>query len=61
MKKLLFVLAIGLFAACGSNSDTKATTDTAAVKPVDTSAMKTDTSMKKADTTSMKKDTTAKK
>jgi|KBSSwiStaDraftv2_1062776.scaffolds.fasta_scaffold1797221_1 hypothetical protein len=30
MKKVLFVLALGAFAACGSGSDSAATTDSAA-------------------------------
>ena len=54
MKKLLFVVALGAFAACGSGAnsdakkDTTATVDTAK-KAVDTAAVKVDTV--KVDTT----------
>lgn len=45
MKKLLFVLALGAFAACGggtsteSTTDSTATTDTSSMMPADTSTM----------------------
>lgn len=39
MKKLLFVIALGAFAACGSGESTEATTDTTTVAPAtDTTA-----------------------
>ena len=60
MKKLLFVLALGAFAACGSG-DNKSNNDTTVVK-VDSPVVKApDTTVVKApDTTVVKIDSTAK-
>ena len=59
MKKLLFVLVIGAFAACGGeNKEVKADTTAATV---DTAAAKVDTAAAKVDTTAAKVDTAAKK
>jgi hypothetical protein len=59
MKKVLFVLAIGAFASCGSNSTSETkVTDSTTVK-TDTS-MKADTTMKKTDSASVKTDSTRK-
>ncbi len=67
MKKLLLVLAIGAFAACGSGSGdatssdtTSTTTDSATMAPAagDTSHASDTSSMKMGDSSSMKKDTT---
>lgn len=41
MKKLLFVFAIAVFAACNSGSETPAATDTAAKAPVEAPAADT--------------------
>lgn len=49
MKKLLFVLALGAFAACGSGENKEAKVDSAAAK-VDTAAAKVDTAAAKVDT-----------
>lgn len=58
MKKVLFVLALGAFAACGGeNKDVKA--DSTAVT-VDTTAVKTDSVAPVVDTTAAKADTTKK-
>jgi uncharacterized protein YcfL len=58
MKKLLFVVALGAFAACGSGENKEAKKDSTAV--VDTTKTKVDTAAKAAvDTT--KKDTTKSK
>lgn len=56
MKKLLFVLALGAFAACNSGENQtpaadSVKTDTAAVAPVDTAAQVVDTTHAAADTT----------
>ncbi len=53
MKKLLFVLALGAFAACNSGENKEATADTAAVAPVtaDTTAAPAADTTAKADTT----------
>ncbi len=62
MKKLLFVLAIGAFAACGSGESTETKTDSTAVKADTTAAPVTpapDTT--KVDTNAAKVDTTTKK
>lgn len=60
MKKLLFVLALGAFAACGSGESK--TTPADSVATVDTSKPATvDTSAKTVDTTKASKDTAAKK
>ena len=63
MKKILFVLAIGAFAACndsGSSSDKKdSTNSTMAPAPDSTKKMNDSTSKMSPDTT--KKDTTMKK
>ncbi len=61
MKKLLFVLAIGAFAACSSGENKEAAKDSSAVK-ADTTAVKVDTAAKKtaADSTA-KADSTVKK
>lgn len=59
MKKVLFVLALGAFAACG-NGETKEGADTTVVK-VDSPAVVTppvDTTVKAPDTTVLKVDTT---
>jgi hypothetical protein len=59
MKKVLFVLALGAFAACGGeNKDVKA--DSTAVT-VDTTAVKTDSAAPVVDTTAVKVDSAAKK
>jgi hypothetical protein len=63
MKKLLFVLAIGAFAACNDNTETSTTTtdsvpaatvDTASVAPVDTAATAVDTTAAKVDSAAKK-------
>lgn len=60
MKKLLFVLALGAFAACGSGenkevkADSTTTVDTAKAVTVDTSKAAVDTAAK-VDTTKAKK------
>ncbi len=54
MKKLLFVVALGAFAACGSGANSDAKKDSTAT--VDTSKKSVDTTKMAADTT--KKDTT---
>ena len=66
MKKFLFVLAIGAFAACNNSGGAEAPKDSTVVKDsvtkmsTDTTKMSTDTTSKmSADTT--KKDTTTKK
>ena len=64
MKKFLFVLAIGAFAACNNSASTDVKTDSVKVDSthvtVDSTKMSVDTSAKmSADTT--KKDTTTKK
>jgi hypothetical protein len=59
MKKLLFVLALGAFAACGSGENKEAAADTS-VKAPDTTAVKADTTVKAPDTTAVKIDSTAK-
>ncbi|MBI2283620.1 MAG: hypothetical protein HYU71_07925 [Bacteroidetes bacterium] len=56
MKKLLFVLALGAFAACNSGENQtpaadSVKTDSAAVAPVDTAAHAADTTHAAADTT----------
>ncbi|NCT95108.1 MAG: hypothetical protein GXC72_11835 [Chitinophagaceae bacterium] len=59
MKKVLFVLALGAFAACNSGENKEAAADTAAaVTTVDTAAH-ADTAH--VDTTAVKVDTAAKK
>lgn len=66
MKKFLFVLAIGAFAACNNSGSTEATKDSTVVKD-STSKMTTDSTSKMTDSTSKmsadttKKDTTTKK
>jgi hypothetical protein len=59
MKKLLFVLALGAFAACGSGENKEAAADTS-VKAVDTTVKAIDTTVKAPDTTVIKVDSTAK-
>ncbi|WP_431215014.1 hypothetical protein ACQ86N_09900 [Puia sp. P3] len=65
MKKFLFVLAIGAFAACNNSGGAEAPKDSTVVKDsvtkmsTDTTKMSTDTTKMAADTT--KKDTTTKK
>jgi len=62
MKKLLLIIAVAGFVACNNSSESSTATDTAAVKPADTTAVKKDTAAAKpADTTAVKKDTTAAK
>ena len=52
MKKLLFVLALGVFAACGNAENKEATTDsTATVAPVSTDSTATATPDSAAATT----------
>ncbi len=55
MKKLLFVLALGAFAACGSGENQTPAADTVktdtATAPVDTTAATVDTTKVAADTT----------
>lgn len=59
MKKFLFVLAIGAFAACNNSGSTEATKDSTVVK--DSVSKMTDTTSKMAmDTTKMAMDTTKK-
>jgi hypothetical protein len=41
MKKLLFVLALGAFAACGTGNGSSTTKDTSTVVTTDTSTMET--------------------
>ncbi len=43
MKKLLFVLALGVFAACGNAENKEATTDSTATAPVEVSTDSTAT------------------
>jgi len=59
MKKFLFVLAIGAFAACNNAGSDKAASDSAALKN-DSSKMSADSSKMAMDSTA-KKDTTTKK
>ena len=62
MKKFLFVLAIGAFAACNNAGSDKAATDSTAKMSTDsTSKMSTDSTSKMAADTTAKKDTTIKK
>ncbi len=51
MKKLLFVLALGVFAACGNAENKEATTDSTAVAPVTTDSTATATPDSAAATT----------
>lgn len=52
MKKVLFVLALGAFAACGSGDSTTTTTDSATtVAPADTTTVAPVDTTKAADTT----------
>lgn len=51
MKKLLFVLALGVFAACGNAENKEATTDSTAVAPVTTDSAATATPDSAAATT----------
>jgi hypothetical protein len=63
MKKVLFVLALGAFAACndsGSSTDKKADTASTAPAP-DTTKMKMDSGANKMSTDTTKKDTAVKK
>jgi hypothetical protein len=61
MKKVLFVLALGAFAACGSGENKEAKVDSSAVK-VDSSAVKVDSAAAKVDTAAKAAvDTAAKK
>ncbi len=59
MKKVLFVVALGAFAACGSGANTEAKVDSAAVK-VDSAAVKTDSAAVKVDSAAAKVDSTKK-
>jgi hypothetical protein len=59
MKKVLFVLALGAFAACGSGENKEAAADTS-VKAVDTTVKPIDTTVKAPDTTVIKVDSAAK-
>lgn len=66
MKKLLLVLAIGMFAACtDSSTESESTSDTASMSaPADTSMMTPapmDSTAMPADTSSMKTDSAATK
>jgi hypothetical protein len=56
MKKLLLVLAIGSFAACGGGDAAK-TTDSTTVVKTDSTKMTTDTSKMAVDSSKMMKDT----
>jgi hypothetical protein len=60
MKKVLFVVALGAFAACGSGANTEAKIDSAAVK-VDSAAVKVDSAAVKVDSAAAKVDSAAKK
>jgi ABC-type glycerol-3-phosphate transport system substrate-binding protein len=61
MKKLLFVLTLGVFAAaCGGDAKTEVKTDSTAVT-VDTAAKAVDTAAAKVDSTVAKVDSAAKK
>ena len=60
MKKVLFVLALGAFAACGTGANTEAKVDSAAVK-VDSAAVKVDSAAVKVDSAAVKVDSAAKK
>ena len=63
MKKVLFVLALGAFAACndsGSSTEKKADTTSTAPAP-DTTKMKMDSGANKMSTDTTKKDTAVKK
>jgi hypothetical protein len=61
MKKMLFVIALGAFAACGTGKTEEKAADTAAAK-VDTAAKKVDTAAAKVDTAAKAAvDTAAKK
>ncbi len=51
MKKLLFVLALGVFAACGNAENKEATTDSTTVAPVTTDSAATATPDSAAATT----------
>jgi len=51
MKKLLFVLALGVFAACGNAENKEAATDSTAVAPVTTDSTATATPDSAAATT----------
>ena len=51
MKKLLFVLALGVFAACGNAENKEAATDSTAVAPVSTDSAATATPDSAAATT----------
>ncbi len=62
MKKLLLILAIGAFAACGNGTDDTTTSDTSAmmdtVAPMMPDTTMRDTSTMMGDTSSMMQDTT---
>ncbi len=60
MKKLLFVIALGAFAACGNGENKTAAADSTKVDSVKTAAP-ADTTAKAADTTKAAADTTKKK
>jgi len=51
MKKLLLVLAVGAFAACGSGSSTESTVDSAAKAATDTVKAMADSAKAKIDST----------
>jgi hypothetical protein len=53
MKKVLFVVALGAFAACGTGANTEAKVDSAAVK-VDSAAVKVDSAAAKLDSAAKK-------
>lgn len=59
MKKMLFVIALGAFAACGTGKTEEKKADTTAVSTVDTAAKKVDTAAAKLDTAAKKVDTAA--
>lgn len=62
MKKFLFVLAIGAFAACNNAGSDKAAADFTSKMSTDTtSKMSSDSTSKMATDTTAKKDTTTKK
>lgn len=60
MKKVLFVLALGAFAACGTTENKEVKADSTAVT-TDTAAAKVDTAAVKVDSAAVKVDSAAKK
>jgi hypothetical protein len=60
MKKVLFVVALGAFAACGSGTSTEVKVDSAVAK-IDSAAVKVDSAAAKVDSAAVKVDSAAKK